>query len=195
VRAAAATIELTKHDGVRRVIDDSGVTAADLRVPGSMRDRAQSIIDISDTACREHLDEKYAQLTRKLVARLARKQPSPLARGDVRIWAAGAIYCVGQINFLFDRRSSPHMTGDELAQVLGVVKTTMAAKAARINRILGLRAFEPELTRADVLDQHPLAWLGHVAEIVFAGRALPCEFRDGARRRGLISDVDEQSAA
>lgn len=160
-----------------------------------MRDRAQSIIDISDAVCREHLDEKYAELTRKLVARLARKQPSPLVRGDVRIWAAGAIYSVGQINFLFDRRSSPRMTGDELAQALGVVKTTMAAKAARINQILGLRAFEPELTRADVLDQHPLEWLGHVAEFLFAGRALPSELRDEARRRRLISDADERSAA
>jgi hypothetical protein len=40
---------------------------------------------------------------RRLVARLARKRPSPLVRGDMRIWAAGAIHAVGQVNFLFDR--------------------------------------------------------------------------------------------
>jgi hypothetical protein len=50
-----------------------------------------------------------------LVARLARKRPSPLVRGDARIWAAGAIYAVGQVNFLFDRAQDPHSTADQLA--------------------------------------------------------------------------------
>jgi hypothetical protein len=171
------------------------VPAAELTIPRAMRDRAHAIIEISDAVCRRHLDEDYALRTRTLVSRLARKRPSPLVRGDVRIWAAGAIYAVGQINFLFDRRSSPHMTGDELAEALGVVKTTMAAKAALINRTLGLRAFEPELTRAGVLEQHPLAWLGHVAEFVFGGRALPPHLRDEAQRRGLILDVEGRRPA
>ncbi len=38
---------------------------------------------------------------RKLVVKLARKRPSPLARGDLRIWAGAAIYAVGTVNFLF----------------------------------------------------------------------------------------------
>ncbi len=50
----------------------------------------------------QRLDAEYASLCRKLVAKLARKRPSPLERGDRRIWAAGAIYAVGANNFLFD---------------------------------------------------------------------------------------------
>jgi uncharacterized protein DUF6398 len=50
-------------------------------------------------------------------------------RGEVRIWAAGVIYALGQVNFLFDRTQTPHMTADQLAAALGVVKTTMANKA------------------------------------------------------------------
>jgi Domain of unknown function (DUF6398) len=73
-----------------------------LRIPAALRDRALQIIDVTDTACREHLDEEYGLIARRLVARLARKRPSPIVRGDVRIWAAGAIYAVGQVNFLFD---------------------------------------------------------------------------------------------
>ena len=67
-----------------------------------MRDRAQAIIDITDRACHDHLDDEYGQIARRLIARLARKRPSPLARGDAGIWAAGVVYAVGQINFLFD---------------------------------------------------------------------------------------------
>src|SRR5215211_5113792 len=131
----------------------------DLRIPAALRGRAQQIIDVTDMACREHLDDEYGRLARRLVARLARKRPSPLARGDARIWAAGVIYAVGQLNFLFDRSQTPHMTPDQLAAALGVVKTTMANKAGVINRTLGLAAYEPELTRRAVLEQHSLAWL------------------------------------
>jgi len=63
-----------------------------------------------------------------LVARLARKRPSPLVRGDTRIWAAGAIYTIGHVNFLFDRTQQPHLTAEQLASRLGVVKTTMPTR-------------------------------------------------------------------
>jgi hypothetical protein len=92
-----------------------------------MRGRAQAIVDVADAACREHLDEEYARLARRLVARLARK-PSLLARGDGDL-GAGAIYALGQMNCVFDRSQTPHMTAGELAEALGVVKTTMANKA------------------------------------------------------------------
>ena len=171
------------------------MTTAGLHIPHAMRDRAQTIIDITDSVCHAHLDQEYALITRTLVARLARKRPSPLVRGDARIWAAGSIYAAGQINFLFDRRSSPRMTGDQLAAALGVVKTTMAAKAALINRALDLRVFEPGLTRADLIEQHPLVVLGPAVQMLFGGRPLPPELRDQLRPRGLVPDAPDRPAA
>jgi hypothetical protein len=162
----------------------------ELRIPQAMRDRAQTIIEIVDAACREHLDDEYARLTRRLVARLARKRPSPLARGDARIWAAGAIYVLGQLNFLFDRSNTPHMTVDALADALGVVKTTMANKAALIRKTLGLGALEPDLTRIAVLQQHPLAWLVQIDGLIVDARSLAPELQDEVRRLGLIPDLD-----
>jgi hypothetical protein len=165
--------------------------AADaLRIPVAVRDRADEIIALTDALCREHLDDEYGELARRLVARLARKRPSPLVRGRAGIWAAGVIYCLGQVNFLFDRSQTPHMTADELAEHLGVVKATMANKAALITRTLGIRVFEPELTRAAMLQQHPLAWLVGVAGYVVDARTLPPELQDQARRRGLIPDLE-----
>jgi Domain of unknown function (DUF6398) len=166
------------------------MAAAELRVPPAMRDRAQAIIDVTDAACRVHLDDEYARLARILIARLARKQPSPLARGGERIWAAGVIYAIGQVNFLFDRSQTPHMTADQLANALGVVKTTMAQKAGLINRTLALSVFEPELTRVAMIEQHPLAWLVEVNGFLVDARSLPPEVQDEARRRGLIPDLE-----
>ncbi len=170
--------------------------AADtLRIPTAMRDRAQAITEVTDAVCLEHLDEEYGQIARQLVARLARKRPSPLARGDVRIWAAGVIYAVGQVNFLFDRAQTPHLTADELAERLGVVKTTMANKAGLINRTLDVGIFEPKLTRVAMLEQHPMAWIVEVDGFLVDARTLPADLQDEARRRGLIPDIDARRAA
>lgn len=167
----------------------------DLRIPLALRDQARQIIDVTDTACREHLDEEYGLLTRRLVTRLARKRPSPLLRGDARIWAAGAIYAIGQVNFLFDRTQTPHLTAKQLADALGVVQTTMANKAGIINRMLELGIFEPDLTRDAMIEQHPMAWLVEVNGFILDARTLPLELQDEARRRGLIPDLDALRAA
>ena len=168
----------------------------DLRIPAALRDRAQQIIDVTDTACREHLDEEYGLMTRRLVARLARKRPSPIVRGDVRIWAAGAIYAVGQVNVLFDRTQTPHLTAKQLAEALGVVQTTMANKAAIINRLLDIGIFEPDLTRLAMIEQHPMAWLVELeGGFIVDARTLPPALQDEARRRGLIPDLDALRAA
>jgi hypothetical protein len=168
---------------------------AQLKVPTALRDRTREILAITDEACGAYLDSEYAQLCRVLVARLARKRPSPLVRGDARIWAAGAIYAVGQVNFVFDRTQHPHLTADQLANRLGVVKTTMASKAALINKTLNLGILEPDLTRAAMLEQHPLAWIVELNGLLVDARTLPAELQEQARRRGLIPDLAARRAA
>jgi Domain of unknown function (DUF6398) len=84
-------------------------------IPESLRDDCQEIFKLTDSFCAERLDSEYGQLCRKLIAKLARKRPSPLARGDLRIWAAAAIYTVGSINFLFDSSQDIFMTGDQIS--------------------------------------------------------------------------------
>ena len=158
----------------------------ELKVPRAMRPRVAGILAITDELCGVCLDSEYAGLGRELVARLARRRPSPLARGDTRIWAAGALCALGQINFLFDRSQQPHLTADQLAGELGVVKATMANKAATIRRTLDLGYYEPGLTRQSLYDDPPLALM-----IL----ALPAAFRAAERRGGLIADLRARRAA
>jgi len=158
----------------------------ELKIPRPVRPRVAEILAITDELCGACLDREYAELGRELVARLARKRPSPLARGDVRIWAAGALYALGQINFLFDRSQQPHIAADQLAGEIGVMKTTMANKAATIRRTLDLDYYEPGLTRESLYDDPPLALM-----IL----ALPAAFRAAERRGGLIAELQARRAA
>jgi Domain of unknown function (DUF6398) len=156
---------------------------------------AEPIMDVTDDVCRAHLDEEYAVLARRLVARLARKRPSPLVRGDARIWAAGVLHVVAQVNFLFDRTQTPHMTAKELAGAAGVKQTTMANKAGIINRLLNIGTLEPALTRVALLEQHPLAWIVEVDGFLVDARTLPPGLQDQARQLGLIPDLGRLRAA
>ena len=165
------------------------------RVPAALRPTVTAIVAVTDAVCAAQLDGEYGELCRVLVGRLARLRPSPLARGDTRIWAAGVIYTVGSFNFLFDHAQVPHLSADQLAAAVGVVKSSMANKAARIRTILGLSWFEPELMRRNLLEQHPLTWLVEINGIPVDARWLPQELQDEARQLGLIPDLGQPRAA
>jgi len=77
----------------------------ELRVPKAIRPLVDEIVAITDSVCLAVLDEEYADLARRAVAKLARKRPSPLVRGRRATWAAGVVYALGQANFVFDPAS------------------------------------------------------------------------------------------
>jgi hypothetical protein len=84
----------------------------EMKVPKALRPVADEIVAITDSACLAVLDEEYADLARRAVAKLARKRPSPLLRGRRAGWAAGVVYALGQANFLFDPAIGPTVTAD-----------------------------------------------------------------------------------
>jgi hypothetical protein len=61
------------------------------------------IIGLIDRFCKEHLNEEYAVLCRKLAEKLGRKRPSPLLHGSPNTWASGIVRTVGWVNFLHDK--------------------------------------------------------------------------------------------
>jgi hypothetical protein len=165
------------------------------RIPKALLAEVEVISTLTDAFCAERLDPEYAELCRRLVAKLARKRPSPLERGDLRIWAAAALYTVGSVNFLFDRSQPLHLSADELSELTGVPKSTMANKSKRIRDLLGLRPFDHEFCRRELLERSPLAWLVVVDGIVVDARWLPPELQAEARRRGLIPDLEPAATA
>lgn len=160
-----------------------------LRIPEALRQQAEEILRLTDGFCADHLDAEYGELCRKLVAELARKRPSPLLRGDLRIWAGAGIYTIGSINFLFDRTQRPHLTADQLSQRLGLSKSTLAAKARRIQDLLNIVPCEPRYCRRAFLADNPLAWMISVDGFLVDARTMPPEIQMEARRKGLIPDL------
>lgn len=162
------------------------VTLGELKVPQGARPYAEKLIDVTDALCLEHLDEEYADLCRRMVGKLARKRPTPLSRGDLGIWASGVIYAVGQVNFLFDSHQALHLSADELSRLLGVKKTTMSNKAKLIRDTLGVRPFDAEFSRQEMIEKNPLTWMLEVDGLVIDARQLPHALQVHVCELGLI---------
>ncbi|MCU0622015.1 MAG: DUF6398 domain-containing protein, partial [Gemmatimonadales bacterium] len=108
-----------------------------MRVPAALAARVEEVCGLTDAICAQHLDAEYALLCRQLVAKLSRRRPSPLTKGEARTWAAGVLHAVGTVNFLFDREQRLHLTPEELSRHTGVAKSTTAAKSRLIQGLLG----------------------------------------------------------
>ncbi|MFG2037894.1 DUF6398 domain-containing protein [Dactylosporangium sp. NPDC048998] len=164
-------------------------------VPSAMRQVFDEIVTATDAFCLRHLDEEYAALCAKLSAKLARKRPSPLVRGDRRIWAAGIVYAIGRVNFLADASQTPHLRTDTMAELLGVKQTTMTNKGRLIMDTLKIGLMDPEFSRREIIDKNPMTWFLEVDGLIVDARHLPEPLQVEAWRRGLIPYVPAQAAA
>lgn len=160
-----------------------------MNVPKAIKPYAEQVVEVTDAVCREHLDDEYAELCRDVVGKLGRKRPSPLVRGSLTIWAAGVVYAVGQLNFLFDPSQSPPASADQLSEWLGVKKTTMANKARMISDMLKLSPLDGQFMRRELVDRSPLTWLLEVNGFLIDIRTAPRELQVQAFELGLIPYV------
>ncbi len=156
------------------------------RVPKKMREKYDSIVSQTNTVCNESLTEEYAELARKMAAALSRKRPSPLQRGQVRSWAAGIVYALGQVNFLFDRSEEPDMSASQLSDLFDVSQNTASGKAKTIREKLDIGMMDPEWTLPSRVDRNPMAWMIQVDGFIVDARRMPREIQEEAYRRGLI---------
>jgi hypothetical protein len=165
------------------------IDIGELKAPKAMRPVVEEIIAITDAVCLDILDEEYADLARRAVAKLARKRPSPLVGGRRNTWAAGIVYALGQVNFLFDPESEPCATADQLSEAFGLAKGTMGSKAKQVRDLLGISPFSPEFQRADVTEQNMAVWLIQVDGVIMDARNVPLDIQVEAYRRGFIPYV------
>ena len=120
---------------------------------------------------------------------LARKRPSPLARGKPEVWACGIVYALGTVNFLFDKTQIPHMRADELCALFGVSQSTGANKAKLIRDMFGMFQMDPRWCLPSFLDKNPMVWMIQVNGLIMDARYVPREIQEEAYRLGLIPYV------
>src|SRR4051794_17983438 len=101
-------------------------------VPAAARPVHDTIVGLTDAFCREHLNEAYEVMCRKLVGALARKRPSPLLGGKPETWACGVVRTIGWVNFLDDRSGTPHLKLTAIDKAFGVAESTGQGKSKAI---------------------------------------------------------------
>jgi Domain of unknown function (DUF6398) len=144
------------------------------------------IIGFLDQFCKEHLNEEYAVLCRKLAEKLARKRPSPLLQGSPNAWASGIVRAVGGANFLHDKSQTPYMRSTDIDHYLGTSPSSGAAKLAAIRKMLKIYQLDPNWTLPSRLDDNPMVWMLQVNGFMVDVRHAPREVQEIAFNKGLI---------
>ena len=165
------------------------------KIPAATQLCYDAIVTLTDEVCREHLNEEYADLARKLAGALARKRPSPIGRGKPAVWAAGIVHALGMVNFLFDASQTPHLRAEELAQLFGVAQSTMSSKSKQIRDLFDMVPFDPNWCLPGKLDDNPLVWMLSVNGYIVDVRSAPREIQAEAFRLGLIPYIPADRTA
>jgi hypothetical protein len=145
-----------------------------------------TIISLIDEFCRDHLNEEYAVLCRKLAEKLARKRPSPLLSGSPNTWACGIVRTIGMVNFLDDRSQKPHMKLTAIDKAFGVGESTGQGKSKLIRRLLKIHQFDHNWMLPSRMEQNPLVWMLNVNGMMMDIRDAPREAQEIAFEKGLI---------
>jgi hypothetical protein len=154
------------------------------------------ILGLIDQFCREHLNEEYAVLCRKLAEKLGRKRPSPLLHGSPNAWASGIVRAVGGVNFLHDKSQTPYMRATDIDRYLGTSPSSGAAKLAAIRKMFKMYQLDPNWTLPSRLDDNPMVWMLQVNGFMVDVRQAPRDVQEMAFRKGLIPYIpaDRQQA-
>src|SRR3954463_14811522 len=156
-------------------------------VPKNMQARYDQIVALTDEFCRQHLNDEYRELAQRMAAALCRKRPSPVVSGQVRSWACGIIYVLGQVNFLSDKSSQPYMTMAEVCEGFNVSPSTGGTKARAISDALNLRpVFDPDWTLPSRMESNPLVWMAQVNGLIVDLRHMPRDVQEIAFEKGMI---------
>lgn len=163
------------------------------KVPKAMQDKYDEIVALTDAVCTEHLNEEYADLARKLTAKLARKRPSPLTRGRANSWACGIVYALGQVNFLFDSSQDPHLEAGMLCELFGVAASTGGNKAKDVRDMAKVSRMSAEWTLPSRVDESFFLWMIEVNGLLIDARNAPRWIQEEAYRRGFIPYIPDET--
>jgi hypothetical protein len=166
--------------------------APSVSVPKNMQWRYDQIVALTDAFCHQHLNHEYATLAQRMAATLCRKRPSPLLSGQPQTWACGIVHSLGQINFLSDPATKPHMTLAQICTAFGVAQSTATNKAADIRRLLRAHRFDPKWSLPSLLDKNPLIWMLKINGIIVDIRSAPRQIQELALKQGLIPQLPEE---
>jgi hypothetical protein len=159
------------------------------KIPENMHDKFNSLRLETDKFSDQFLNEEYKGKIHSAIAALCRKRPSPLENGKDKAWAAGVVYAVGAVNFLFDKTQSPHCKATDISEFFEVGKTTAQAKSKEISDLLGMYQLAPEWTLPSLIDSNPNVWMVKIDGFIMDIRDCPINIQEEAFKKGIIPYV------
>ncbi len=158
-------------------------------IPEAARPAHDLVVGLTDAFCREHLNEEYQAMCRKLAGTLARKRPSPLLSGKPNTWACGIVRTIGWVNFLDDRCQKPHLKLTAIDKAFGVAESTGQGKSKAIRTMLKIRSFDLRWTLPSRMDETRRAFTVEIDGQLVEARGLKQMFDIEGLRRSLISII------
>jgi|GEM_PF-1015216 len=123
------------------------------KIPVAHAEKYLAVSELIEKVCAEKLNGEYKDLCIHTLQKLCRKRSSPMSRGRVSTWAAGIIYAIGSVNFLFDKETEPYLSAADIGEYFGISKSTAANKAAEIKNILNIDFLQPEYTLDSIYEK------------------------------------------
>jgi hypothetical protein len=163
-------------------------------IPATARPAHDALVGLTDAFCREHLNEEYQAMCRRLAGVLARKRPSPLVSGRPQTWACGIVRTIGWVNFLDDSSRQPHLKLTALDQAFGVAESTGQGKSKAIRTMLKIHSFDPQWTLPSRMGENSRAWMVEVNGFLVEAGQLKRMFDIEVFRRVLTSDIPTDRA-
>jgi hypothetical protein len=121
------------------------------------------LISLTGGFCKANINEEYTDLCEKLIGKMARKRNVPFTSGRIEIWAAAVVHAIGTINFLFDKKTQPYASIDEICEYFGVSKSTTTQKSKLIRDLFKMAHWDPDFSTHKMLKDNPYARLARIS--------------------------------
>jgi Domain of unknown function (DUF6398) len=109
-------------------------------IPDDVTARVREVLALSDRCCEEILDFEYRTACRRVLARVASREPEVFRRkGRAETAAAALVWIVGKANDLFEQQRTGGMQVRDLMSHFGLGQSSVAQRAATMLRAGGFR--------------------------------------------------------
>lgn len=114
--------------------------------------RINEVRELLENFSNLHLSSELSSYVFLLWTKIGRKRNYIITSGKKEIWAAAVIYVIARLNFLFDKKSPNYLGHDLICDFFGASKSTVASRAAAIEKECKIRIGHEGLCREDISD-------------------------------------------
>lgn len=143
-----------------------------------IKEKTAELIGMTAGFCDTYLDEEYKELCEKLIRKMSRKRQVPFLSGQMKNWAAGVVYAIGSINFLFDKSFEPYVSVTGICDYFGTKKSTTSQKSKDIQTLFKLSYFDDDFSTSHMQEKNPFKNLVMVNGLIIPKEALPPELQE-----------------